>query len=352
MSDLVTLTATWVGKLKRRADEEVANALGGIAQAHPEHRDALESHFRGFCIATGATIDSLWAQALAAQQPEGVTALNRLRAMYWADNPGVETLETKGYQQVKYHLEHVLGYWKCTTPVGYARVDKYTGDISVICLSKMRDILMDVHYATVNDEGIPESVLIGPRWLSDEEKRRYDRVVVDPSMEPKANEFNIWPGFAAEKLPPVAPDLVAALIAPILAHIHDVLASGVENHFKYIVDWMAFLVQHPTRRTQTLILFQGQQGTGKGLIWDFLREHVLGHKVCTQSANAKNDLFDRFSNGFLHKRLVQLDEVFCVSFFVLGLGLSYFFGTLDYWTKTCGDRHRTFDSTKTTSKTK
>jgi hypothetical protein len=145
---------------------------------------------------------------------------------------------------------------------------------------------------------------------------------------------------------------VAALIAPILAHIHDVLASGVENHFKYIVDWMAFLVQHPTRRTQTLILFQGQQGTGKGLIWDFLREHVLGHKVCTQSANAKNDLFDRFSNGFLHKRLVQLDEVFCVSFFVLGLGLSYFFGTLDYWTKTCGDRHRTFDSTKTTSKTK
>ena len=46
--DIVTLTATWVGKLKRRADDEVANALGVVARAHPGHTAAFESHFRGF----------------------------------------------------------------------------------------------------------------------------------------------------------------------------------------------------------------------------------------------------------------------------------------------------------------
>ena len=133
--------------------------------------------------------------------------------------------------------------------------------------------------------------------------------MVNPINGNNPKDFNMWPGFVAEKLPPVPPADVPALIAPIMTHIQDVLASGVEEYFAYIVDWMAFLVKHPDRRTQTLILFQGQQGTGKGLIWDYLREHVLGHKVCTQTASAKNDLFDRFSNGFLHKRLVQLDEV-------------------------------------------
>ena len=151
--DIVTLTATWVGKLKRRADDEVANALGVVARAHPGHTAAFESHFRGFCAADAEEAGRLWALALVPPLAPlaGAQGALTLRQMYWADNPGTEMLDTKGYAQVKHHIEYVSGYWKCCAPVGYARVDTHTGDISLLCLSKMRDVLMDVHYTTVNE---------------------------------------------------------------------------------------------------------------------------------------------------------------------------------------------------------
>jgi hypothetical protein len=308
-------TALWVGKLKgSRPEREVAGALAAIARGHPECEGALESHFRGFC-SSAADADSIWAEAVESVPPDTHVddAVQALRAMYWTDNPDDCLLETKGYEQVKHKIEHEWGYWKCGMPVGYARVNASTGEINILCQSKMRDCLLDVHYAqpAVGPDGrnTAELVPIGQRWLSDENKRRYERIVVDPTMKHAANEYNMWTGFAAEKLPPVPDELVPALVKPLLDHILHVLAAGKEEDSNYIVDWMAFLVQKPERKTQTLLLFYGQQGTGKGLIWDFLREYVLGHHACTQTANAKNDLFDRFSNGFLHKRLVQLDEV-------------------------------------------
>ena len=314
---LLSNTARWVSKLKREP-EEVARVLHAIGHMHPDALAALESHFQSFCIMQGRdlpTIQRLWTATPLSDDDDD--PLDVLRAMYWADNPEDCLLETRSYDDVKRQIEMDWGYWKCAHPVGYVRVEPKTGEICILSQNKMRDLLLDVHYAQPSQTSRVENVPIGPRWLADENKRRYTRIVVDPTMRHDPAEFNMWVGFAAEKLPPVAVDEVPALVQPLLDHIRDVLATGNVDHCRYIVDWMSFLVQKPERRTQTLLLFHGQQGTGKGIIWDFVRDHVLGPHACTQTANAKNDLFDRFSNGFLHKRLVQLDEVCLASRFLL-----------------------------------
>ena len=337
MLTLMTRTALWVGKLRRdRSKEEVANALACIGNGNPQVTLMAESHFRGFCahsLLPDAEITRIWnaARAQNGNDDDDVLMLTNnnvgnninknnnneegtqiLRQMYWDDNPEEFLVETKSYENVKRHLEHTLGFWKNSNPVGYARVDSKTSEIDILCQGKMRDFLLDVHYMNraVAPDGSPkiEKLPMANRWLTDENKRRYDRIVVDPTMKHLLTEYNLWNGFAAEKVPPIAEDEILQYIQPILDHILHVMAAGVQEHCDYILDWMAFLVQRPERRTQTLLLFYGQQGAGKGLVWDFLREHVLGHQVCTQTANAKADLFDRFSNGFLHKRLIQLDE--------------------------------------------
>jgi hypothetical protein len=310
---LITRTALWVGKLRReRPPVEVALPLREIARTRPEVAAAMESHFRGFCVALPHEEVTAWWTVEHCYRPESLDptdeALCFLRAMYWDDNSDDCKLETRGYENMKHYIEYELGFWKCANPVGYIRVDDKTGEICILSQNKIRDLLVDKYYYQPSQSTRVESVSIGPRWIADEHKRAYDRIVVDPTMKHAKGDYNMWTGFIAEKLPPVPAEEVHDLVQPMLKHVFDVLAAGDTVCYKYIVDWMAFLVQKPERRTQTLLLFYGQQGAGKGIIWDFLREKVLGPHVCTQTANARNDLFDRFSNGFLHKRFVQLDE--------------------------------------------
>ena len=323
---LTTKTALWVGRLKReRPREEVARVLAFVGHANQGLMPVMESHFRCFCSSAapdngGEELAAIWQAAventtgavMQSAKGEEEDPLDVLRQMFWNDNPDDQMLETKTYEHVKRYIEYEKGFWKCGIPVGYGRVDDKTGEIHLLCQSKMRDVLQDVHYAQVasSDNGgrRVELTCACARWMADDTKRRYDRIVVDPTMKHAATEYNLWSGFAAEKEPPIAVDLVHDYVLPILEHIRLVLADGVERDYNYIVDWMSFLVQKPERRTQTLLLFYGQQGAGKGVVWDFIRQHVLGARVSMQTANPKHDLFERFANGFLYKRLVQLDE--------------------------------------------
>ena len=50
-------------------------------------------------------------------------------------------------------------------------------------------------------------------------------------------------------------------------HIHDVICSGNEEHFQYLIRWMAYGVQHPDRPIGVAIALRGEEGAGKGFLW-------------------------------------------------------------------------------------
>ena len=149
---LTTQTAQWVGKLRReRPKDEVARVLAAIGLAHaPALLAVVESHFRAFCGSTVPTAlqDALWADALRAPADtvDAEPALDSLRAMYWHDNPNLCLVETRSYEDMRRVIEHTHGYWKNGNPVGYARVEPTTGEITILCQGKMRDVLQDKHF--------------------------------------------------------------------------------------------------------------------------------------------------------------------------------------------------------------
>jgi hypothetical protein len=48
--------------------------------------------------------------------------------------------------------------------------------------------------------------------------------------------------------------------------IRDVLVDGVEDHYEYVLNWLAYMVQHPSRAAEVAMCFKGEKGTGKGTL--------------------------------------------------------------------------------------
>ena len=92
-----------------------------------------------------------------------------------------------------------------------------------------------------------ERVQLAPYWLQHKDRRHYPHgIEFDPSKPPSADEewplnppsrFNLWRGFAV--------DPVEADVGPFLSFVRDVLCSNDDELFKYVMAWLADLVQNP-----------------------------------------------------------------------------------------------------------
>ena len=89
--------------------------------------------------------------------------------------------------------------------------------------------------------------------------KTYARVTVDP-LGSRVDEYNLWRGFAAEKLPPVSPDVLDGIMAPIMTHFDDVVTGGNKDHTAWLLDYMAVILQRPDHKTQVAISLFGMQG--------------------------------------------------------------------------------------------
>lgn len=155
-------------------------------------------------------------------------------------------------------------------------------------------------------------------WVQDPDIREVSTIAIDPSGT-RQDIFNLWSGYLVENKSPqltyagqVFQDEDAAkdfAVRPIFKHVRDVIANGNLSHTEWLFDWLANIAQRPAQRTEVAISIYGEQGTGKGIIFDWLRNYVFGTKHTFQTANPENDLFGRFSVGLVNKTLVQVDEV-------------------------------------------
>ena len=160
------------------------------------------------------------------------------------------------------------------------------------------------------------------RWMGDVDIRHVTRIVVDPTLPPaqgalgaQQDVYNLWSGFAAERLPPVPQADVQALIAPFARHMHEVYANGNSQLTEFLLDYFCNLVQRPHQPTGVALSLYGRQGCGKGMPITFLRERVLGPDCAFQTANPENDLLGRFQNGCVNRILIQVDEIKCLRAF-------------------------------------
>jgi hypothetical protein len=223
--------------------------------------------------------------------------------------PDPENPEQNTYELVKARFERRC--FKVLSPFAYAHlVDDLTKEPDLYTPIQLQHLYANLYFFQ-RDPQTREwcKALFVKRWMGDVRIRQVKRIVVDPTHTNDTDNYNMWPGFAAERLPAVPERDVANLIEPVVRHIYDVYASEHAETTDFVLDLFANMVQRPHMPSHVALSIFGTQGCGKGMPLAFMREHVLGKPITYQTANPENDLLGRFQNGCVNRVLVQVDEV-------------------------------------------
>lgn len=96
-------------------------------------------------------------------------------------------------------------------------------------------------------------------WLKSKNGRRYNRLVYampGSRCVAESDDYNGWQGYAVQ---PAQGDWSLNK-----EHIRQIVCAGNEEHFLWVMNWLAALVQKPGQHAWTSIVLRGGQGTGKG----------------------------------------------------------------------------------------
>ena len=106
-------------------------------------------------------------------------------------------------------------------------------------------------------------------WLQHRHRRQYiGGIVFDPSGRKHPNDvLNLWRGFGVKPR--------AGSWQLLKEHTRDNVCNGNTEHFDYLMDWMADLVQHPAKQGEVAVVLRGAEGTGKGILARALK-YLLG----------------------------------------------------------------------------
>lgn len=104
------------------------------------------------------------------------------------------------------------------------------------------------------DDGAPIFKPAGKWWLEHPMRREYDRLMFAPGRD-IPGVYNLWQGFRYQ---PIQGDC-----SLFLQHIRENICDNVEEHYDYLIRWLARTVQFPAKSGQSAIVLRGRQGTGK-----------------------------------------------------------------------------------------
>ena len=141
-------------------------------------------------------------------------------------------------------------------------------------------------------------------WCQWFERRQVRAIDFDPRDRCPEDIFNLWNGFQISKDDSHFADVKDA--EPVLHHILNSWCDGDKDHYDYVLNYLAHIIQKPHKKTGVLLALQSKEGGGKGFILDKIAE-IIGDDHYCQNSNAKF-LFGDFNGQLEGKVLVNLDE--------------------------------------------
>lgn len=136
-------------------------------------------------------------------------------------------------------------------------------------------------------------------WFKHEERASFEGVTVDPSTtDLNVNGYlNLWRGFA------VKPRKGSWRL--MRRHIWEVLADRDREAFRYIMRWIAWVLQNPGELAETALCLVGDQGTGKSTVGSWMISIFGQHAMRPMSAN---QITGKFNASIRDKVFCNLDE--------------------------------------------
>lgn len=148
-------------------------------------------------------------------------------------------------------------------------------------------------------------------WMMDRHARSYKTIDFVPDFDKcPADQFNLFTGFPRSIVGTLEVDPETGLPVideTIREHLFSILADGDIAVYKYILDYMAHLVQRPCERPEVCFVLKGGQGTGKDS-WVDIIEQLVGTEHCHRTSKI-SDMVGNFNQSMFKKLVYQLDEM-------------------------------------------
>ena len=70
------------------------------------------------------------------------------------------------------------------------------------------------------------------------------------------------------------------------AHLREVVCSGNEEQYNWLVGWLGYCVQYPGKQAEVAVVLRGLKGTGKGMVGQMLMRLFSNHSLHITNSQA------------------------------------------------------------------
>ena len=179
-------------------------------------------------------------------------------------------------------------------------------------LKKMPDIANDLamyNFLVVDDKGKGREIRPADVWKTSTKRRCVRAIDFDPSGK-KQNIYNLWKGYFITASSSESAD--SALCEPLLTHLLGVWCAGQASHYEYVLNWFAWVLQHPETKIGVMLCIRSRQGGGKGTVLELFSHIMDGDRDTNYYAQCSNleSIIGNFTTGIEGKCLINFDEAF------------------------------------------
>ena len=155
--------------------------------------------------------------------------------------------------------------------------------------------------STEGDEVVSKRMPLASWWLTKKDRYTYNGLIFDStSCDSEEDEINLWRGFGVKANPGGDWSLMRK-------HIRDIIANGDAASDAYIMKWLAWAVQNPTKHCEVAIVFLSEEkGTGKGFLGRAMCRMFGSHGL---HISQRSHLVGKFNAHFMQCGLLFGDEV-------------------------------------------
>lgn len=158
---------------------------------------------------------------------------------------------------------------------------------------------------TIKDSTGKGYATIAVFWIGDSRRLTVDSVIFDPSSNERIVKrddreyLNLWEGFSVEQK--------KGDWRLTKKHVYRVLCNSDHVKFKYVMRWLAWLVQNPDKRAEVALVFKGEKGAGKSFLFTQFKKIFGQHGM---SISNPNRLTNKFNSHFRSLSFLFCDEVY------------------------------------------
>jgi hypothetical protein len=137
-------------------------------------------------------------------------------------------------------------------------------------------------------------------WLDHPKRQSYPLgVVFRPDNKVSKGMLNLWTGWA------IKPDR-GQDCQFILDYIWRILANQNQEHYDYLLSWLADIVQNPAQKPGVALVLKGLKGAGKDTLAEIMRR-IVGDRHRAKITDTKM-IGDKFNAAFETALIAQLEE--------------------------------------------